>query len=123
MNVFRALFSSATRSSATMADARAKAQQLIDENPVVVFSKSYCPYCKQTKNTLNQTGAKYTVFELDELSDGSALQDALEDITGQRTVPNILFKGKHIGGNSDLQTLKSSDKLEDLLRDVGALKA
>jgi hypothetical protein len=38
MNVFRALFSSATRSSATMADARAKAQQLIDENPVGEFT-------------------------------------------------------------------------------------
>ncbi|KAI9155050.1 glutaredoxin [Paramyrothecium foliicola] len=115
-----------------MADARAKAQKLIDENNVdfhanarfpVVFSKTYCPYCRQAKGTLNSFGAEYALYELDELSDGSALQDALEDITGQRTVPNILIKGKHIGGNSDLQSLRSADKLEDLLRDAGALKA
>ena len=106
-----------------MADARSKAQKLIDDNAVVVFSKSYCPYCKQTKNTLNSTGAKYAVFELDQMPDGGELQDALEDITGQRTVPNILFQGKHIGGNSDLQTLRSSDQLEPLLREAGALQA
>jgi glutaredoxin 3 len=123
MSFFRALFSTATRNPAAMADARTKAQKLIDENAVVVFSKSYCPYCKQTKGTLNSFGADYAVFELDQLQDGPDLQDALEDITGQRSVPNILFKGKHIGGNSDLQDLRSSDKLEDLLREAGALKS
>jgi glutaredoxin 3 len=106
-----------------MADARTKAQKLIDDNAVVVFSKSYCPYCKQTKNTLSSFGAKYAVFELDQMPDGSDLQDALEDITGQRTVPNVLVQGKHIGGNSDIQSLKSSDKLEELLQGAGALKA
>jgi glutaredoxin 3 len=67
MSFFRALFSSSARYPAAMADARTKAQKLIDDNAVVVFSKSYCPYCKQTKNTLSSFGAKYAVFELDQM--------------------------------------------------------
>lgn len=34
---------------------------------VVVFSKSYCPYCTASKNLLNELGAKYTTLELDQL--------------------------------------------------------
>lgn len=55
--------------------------------------------------------------------DGAAIQDALEEITGQRTVPNVHIKQKHIGGNSDLQSLASSGKLEGLLKEAGALSA
>ena len=48
-----------------MSAAKTKAQTLIDENPVMVFSKSYCPYCRATKQLLSEKGAKYEVLELD----------------------------------------------------------
>jgi len=99
-----------------------KAQQLIDDNAAVVFSKSYCPYCRQTKLTLQDTGAKFAVYELDQTEDGSEIQDALEKLTGQRTVPNIFIGKKHIGGNSDLQAHKGKD-LTNLLKEAGALAA
>lgn len=51
--------------------------------------------------------------------DGAALQDALEEITGQRSVPNIFIGQKHIGGNSDLQSKKS--QLGGLLKSAGAV--
>ncbi|KEZ46601.1 hypothetical protein SAPIO_CDS0416 [Scedosporium apiospermum] len=105
-----------------MEQATAKAQQLIDQGNVVVFSKSYCPYCKATKRTLEQLGADFTVHELDQLPDGSAIQDALETITSQRTVPNTFINKKHIGGNSDLQDLVRRGELEKLLRDANAVK-
>lgn len=41
------------------------------------------------------------VIELDERDDGDAIQAALQQITGQRTVPNVFVKGKHIGGCDD----------------------
>jgi glutaredoxin 3 len=40
-------------------------------------------------------------------------------MTGQTSVPNIFIKKEHIGGNSDLQAMKS--KLPNLLKDAGAL--
>jgi glutaredoxin 3 len=51
--------------------------------------------------------------------DGAAIQDALEEITSQRSVPNIFINKQHIGGNSDLQARKS--ELPQLLKDAGAL--
>ncbi|KAH6975273.1 putative glutaredoxin Grx1 [Ilyonectria robusta] len=106
-----------------MAEASKKVQQLINDNPVVVFSKSYCPYCKETKRALQSMGANFEAFELDQASDGGALQDAIEELTGQRTVPNTFILQKSIGGNSDLQGLRSSGKLKALLTDAGALSA
>ncbi|KAM7187676.1 Thioredoxin-like fold [Naviculisporaceae sp. PSN 640] len=121
--IFRRLFSSATASMDTAA--HKKVQQLIDENAVVVFSKSYCPYCKATKRTLDGLKAKYKVYELNEESDGSELQAALLDISGQRTVPNTYIGKTHIGGNSDLENIakhgKDGKSLKELLEAAGAL--
>ncbi|ETI27662.1 glutaredoxin [Cladophialophora carrionii CBS 160.54] len=102
-----------------MVSAKEKAQKIIDENSVVVFSKSYCPYCRASKALLNDLHAKYFLMELDQVEDGAALQDALEEITGQRSVPNIFIAQNHIGGNSDLQAKKS--QLNDLLKSAGAI--
>ncbi len=52
-------------------------------------------------------------------ADGAALQDALEEITGQRSVPNIFIGQNHIGGNSDLQAKKG--ELDSLLQEAGAV--
>lgn len=51
--------------------------------------------------------------------DGSAIQDALEQITGQRSVPNVFINHKHIGGNSDLQAKKG--ELAQLLKEANAV--
>ncbi|KAK1981569.1 glutaredoxin [Colletotrichum cereale] len=106
-----------------MAATKQKVQQLIDDNKVVVFSKTYCPYCRQTKSVLDELDTDYTVLELDQMEDGNAIQDALQEISGQRTVPNSFIAQKHIGGNSDLQGLLKGGKLENLLKEAGALKA
>ncbi|KAG7007546.1 glutaredoxin [Physcia stellaris] len=101
-----------------MSAAKTKAQSIIDENAVAVFSKSWCPYCKASKALLSELNAKSYIIELDQVDDGAAIQDALEEITNQRSVPNIFIGQKHIGGNSDLQAKRS--ELPDLLREAGA---
>jgi glutaredoxin len=57
-------------------------------NPAVIFSKTYCPYCDLAKNNLTAEGGKFEVIELDQRDDGSAIQAALAQLTGRRTVPN-----------------------------------
>ena len=45
------------------------AKAFVDEEikkPAVVFSKTFCPFCKMAKEVLAEVGAKYTVYELDE---------------------------------------------------------
>ncbi|CZR66253.1 probable glutaredoxin Grx1 [Phialocephala subalpina] len=102
-----------------MSAAKTKAQNIIDENAVAVFSKSYCPYCKATKALLNELGAKFYTIELDQVDDGVDIQAALKEINGQTSVPNIYIKQQHIGGNSDLQAKKGD--LPTLLKDAGAV--
>ncbi|CAN0548136.1 unnamed protein product [Ectocarpus sp. 12 AP-2014] len=55
----------------------------IDSNNVVVFSKSYCPFCTRTKNLFAGLGVDATVYELDQMDDGEAIQAILGAKTGQ----------------------------------------
>lgn len=50
-----------------MSATKTKVQSIIDENPVAVFSKSYCPYCRQAKQLLSDSGAKFYAIELDQV--------------------------------------------------------
>lgn len=95
-------------------------RKLITDNPIFVASKTYCQYCNQTLKTLTDFNvidfAK--VLQLNNMDDGADIQNTLYEITGQRTVPNIFIGGKHIGGDSELQSLKSSGELKKLLNDL-----
>lgn len=62
------------------------------------------------------SGVDTVVYELDEVPSGQAIQDKLQEITGQRTVPNVWVKGKHLGGNDDTQAAHQSGKLHELLK-------
>ncbi|CAM6121639.1 unnamed protein product [Calypogeia fissa] len=98
-----------------------KAQALVSENPVVVFSKSYCPYCRKVKELLTNLGAKQKVIELDIESDGNEIQAALGGWTGQRTVPSVFIGGKHIGGCDDTVAKNKSGTLVPLLKEAKAV--
>ena len=101
----------------------AKAKELVSSNPVVVFSKTFCPYCIRVKELLSQLGATYKAVELDAESDGSEIQSALKEWTGQQTVPNVFIGGNHIGGCDATMNLNNQGKLVPLLTQAGALKA
>ncbi|KAF1985056.1 hypothetical protein K402DRAFT_464701 [Aulographum hederae CBS 113979] len=95
---------------------------ILKRSPIIIFSKSYCPYSKRAKNILLQkykiTPAPYVV-ELDEHELGVQLQASLADSTGRRTVPNILVNGKSIGGGDDVEMLHEQGKLAALLKNLG----
>ena len=65
-------------------------QSEIENNCVVIFSKSHCPHCRVCKNTFQKLGVDYKVIELDYRSDGNAIQDILHQMTGARTVSIFL---------------------------------
>ncbi|KAF6170106.1 hypothetical protein GIB67_025795 [Kingdonia uniflora] len=103
--------------------ALAKAKEIISSNPpVVVFSKTYCGYCRSVKQLFDQIGATYKVVELDEIGDGDEIQVALAEWTGQRTVPNVFIGGTHVGGCDSVTALHREEKLMPLLADAGAVK-
>ncbi|CAM9237673.1 unnamed protein product [Ascophyllum nodosum] len=87
----------------------------VEGNGVVIFSKSYCPFCRQTKNLFHTLDVEHAVYELDLMDDGDAIHAALKTKTGQRTVPNVFVKGKHVGGNDAVQAANQSGALKELL--------
>ncbi|KAJ8498251.1 hypothetical protein OPV22_008803 [Ensete ventricosum] len=98
-----------------------KAKETVSSNPVVVFSKTFCPFCVKVKQLLDQLGIRYKAIELNFQSDGPDMQAALAEWTGQRTVPNVFIGGKHIGGCDATVALHQEGKLEPLLIQAGAL--
>ena len=70
----------------------------IKASKIIIFSKTHCPFCKKAKEAISQLTPLFSVVELDVIKDGAAQQTALQEMTGQSTVPNIFVNGQHIGG-------------------------
>lgn len=98
-----------------MSNVKDLVENLISNNFIVVFSKTYCPYCRRSKETLTNLNQKFTVVELDTKDNGSDIQNYLLQKTGQRTVPNIFIAQTHVGGSDDLHTAKENGSLAKLL--------
>ncbi|KAD3068128.1 hypothetical protein E3N88_36008 [Mikania micrantha] len=72
-------------------------------------------YCKRAKGVFKELNTKPYVIELDEREDGSKIQDALSEIVGRRTVPQVFINGKHLGGSDDTVEAYQSGELAKLL--------
>jgi len=102
---------------------RKMAQSVVDDaiakNPVMVFSKSYCPYCVKAKKALETVlpRDKYVVMELDQRADCAEIQDYLLELTGARSVPRVFVAGKCIGGGDDTAAMARSGALKKMLED------
>eukprot|EP00699_Malawimonas_sp_californiana_P001292 EC715281.1.p1 GENE.EC715281.1~~EC715281.1.p1 ORF type:complete len:132 (+),score=8.89 EC715281.1:15-410(+) len=92
----------------------------LNSYPVVVYSKSYCPYCMKTKALLARLGVNAKVVELDQAgATGAEMQHVLTETHGQRTVPYVFIGGRLLGGNDKTQAAFHSGELHKLLSDVG----
>jgi glutaredoxin 3 len=113
----RLLTKTGTTSSCTLAMVSPTefAKSEIASNDVVVFSKTFCPYCTSTKKLFSDMNVNAKIIELDKLDNGADIQSALLDITGQRTVPNVFIKGKHLGGNDVTQAAAKNGKLMEMM--------
>ncbi|KAL8158966.1 hypothetical protein V2J09_000503 [Rumex salicifolius] len=115
------VLSSGNPSSQDLKMALQKAQHLVASNPLVVFSKTYCGYCNRVKKLFDQLGACYQAIELDKETDGDAIQAALLQWTGQRTVPNVFIAGKHVGGCDAVMEMHIQGKLVPMLTESSAI--
>jgi glutaredoxin 3 len=62
---------------------------LIQNKKVVVFSKSYCPYCTKAKKTFEKyslNSEEYVVLEIESRDDCSHIQNYLKELTGASSV-------------------------------------
>ncbi|ALK08109.1 glutaredoxin 3 [Blastochloris viridis] len=81
--------------------------------PIVLYSKSSCPYCHAAKELLRRKGATFT--EIDISGDASARAEMLARSGGVSTVPQIFIGTTHVGGCDDLYALEEKGQLDPLL--------
>jgi len=80
---------------------------------VVIYTTTYCPYCRAAKALLDSRGVKYD--EIDLTIDPTAKRKIMEKM-GWKTVPIILINEKLIGGYDQLRGLEREGKLDEILR-------
>uniref|UniRef100_A0A1B0DQH4 Glutaredoxin domain-containing protein n=1 Tax=Phlebotomus papatasi TaxID=29031 RepID=A0A1B0DQH4_PHLPP len=111
-------------------------RETIASDKVVIFSKTYCPYCSMAKEVsvfgvflgfpdhkfywkffqqFRKLSQDFTAIELESREDGSEIQDVLGEITGARTVPRVFVKGEFIGGGTDVKKLYNDGSLKKML--------
>lgn len=91
-------------------------RQEISTTPVVVYSKTWCGFCSRAKSALSDLKVEFKAIELDLVGNGQQIQNTLEDITRQRTVPNIFIGGEHVGGCSELMQGLKNGKVRELFQ-------
>ena len=76
---------------------------------IKMYTKSYCSYCHAAKNLLAKRGL---VFEEIPIMGDAEAERQMRDLTGGRTVPQILIDNKPIGGYTELVYLDMDGKLQ-----------
>ncbi|GAB1311332.1 Disulfide oxidoreductase-like protein [Madurella fahalii] len=98
---------------------------ILKKSPVIIFSKSYCPYSKRAKGILLE---KYIieptphVVELDQHPLGPKIQAKLAEMTGRKTVPNVMVYGNSIGGGDEITALDNEKALAAKITSLGGTR-
>ena len=80
---------------------------------VKIYTTGSCPYCIQAKQLLKQRGVtELNEIRVDMLPDE---RQAMMQITGRRTVPQIFIGSTHVGGCDELVALDGNGGLMPLL--------
>ncbi|KAJ4884841.1 Monothiol glutaredoxin-S6 [Raphanus sativus] len=94
---------------------------LVADKPVVIFSKSTCCMSHSIQTLISGFGAKMTVYELDQLSNGQDMEKALKQMGCKPSVPAVFIGEQFIGGANQVMTLQVKNQLAALLKRAGAI--
>lgn len=90
-------------------------ENYINDNRVMIFSKTTCPFCRKVKELFNSLKVEYFALELDTLENGPQMQQAMAAKAGKSSVPQVFIGGRHLGGCDDTMAAHSNGTLEELL--------
>merc|ERR1719183_3413072 len=97
-------FASKLRFFSTMGDDALKQeiQDIVKKHKVVVFAKSWCPFCSQANVMLQSAGVSdLMVVEADHRRDQDDFMKVLKATTGQNAVPQVFFDGELMKGEKN----------------------
>jgi glutaredoxin 3 len=80
---------------------------------IMIYTKSWCPYCAAAKKLLEEKGAAFTEIDIEAKPEKRA--EMIQKAGGRSTVPQIFIGGRHVGGCDDLYAMDDRGQLEPLL--------
>nr|XP_043639645.1 monothiol glutaredoxin-S2-like [Erigeron canadensis] len=95
--------------------------RMVSERPVVIFSRSSCSMSHTIKTLLLEFGVNPAVYELDEISKGREIEQALLRLGRNPIVPAVFIGGQFVGGANEIIGLHLQRSLQPMLKNAGAL--
>jgi glutaredoxin len=75
---------------------------------IKIFSTSWCSPCRNAKRLLDERGLSYEEIDIEQ---NSMSRESLFELTGGRSVPQIVIDEKPIGGYDELLNLDRTGEL------------
>ena len=79
-----------------------------------MYSGPMCNFCDAAKRLLVRNNLKYK--EIDISKEAGLMEEMIKKANGKRTIPQIFFDDKHVGGYQELRALEKSGELESSLK-------
>ncbi len=81
--------------------------ELVRDEPVVLFALQWCEFCWSVRKLFARLGIEYRSIDLDSVAyqagdRGGKIRAAVAARTGAKTIPQIFIGGTHVGGATDL---------------------
>ncbi|KAL2900443.1 Monothiol glutaredoxin-S1 [Bienertia sinuspersici] len=95
--------------------------RLVEEKPLVIFTRSSCCISHSVNATDKQYGANATIYQLDEMSNGQEIDKALQRLALRPSIPAVFVGQKLVGGAKEIISLQVQGILTPLLKEAGAI--
>ena len=92
---------------------------LVQERPVVIFSKTNCPVSHSMIQLISGFGANPTVYELDQLTNGRDIKKVIQMMGCKKSVKSIFIGGNFVGGNNEVIRIQVQGRIEKMMMDAG----
>jgi glutaredoxin 3 len=94
---------------------------MIQEKPVVIFSKSSCCMSHSIESLIRGFGANPTIYQLDQLPNGHQIERALVQLGFRQSVPVVFIGQKLVGNERQVMSPHVRNQLVPLLIQAGAI--
>tara|TARA_B100001996_G_scaffold112546_1_gene85209 strand:- start:315 stop:569 length:255 start_codon:yes stop_codon:yes gene_type:complete len=81
---------------------------------ITMYTGPMCNFCDAAKRLFSRNNLEYK--EIDISSKDGLRDEMIKKANGQRTIPQIFFDDKHIGGYVELRALEKDGKLNEFLK-------
>ena len=80
---------------------------------ILIYTGPSCNFCDAAKRLLERNKLKFS--EIDVSSGENIIDEMIKKSNGQRTIPQIFFGDRHVGGYTELRALEKENKLKEFL--------